>query len=370
MGRKRRGRGEGSLYQEVDGRWCAAISFGIDSRGKRRRRKVRGKTKADVLKRIAELQGTGPGPVGAALTVGQFLQAWLTDLRAREVIGDTSYCRYEHLIRLHVLPFWALVRLRDVRKATGYEFVQALRAGGAGVPTQRLALRILKAVLNTAVERELLAANPLAHLKQPRHHDKEVPILDPEQATRLLDVARAHALYPLFAVALGTGLRIGELLGLHWPDVDLEEGVVEVKHTVVRVHGRLVLKTPKTKAARRRVRLPQQAWAALRDHHARQEAAGRLDVAVFCNRAGRLHHAGLIGYRILRRLLKQAGLAPVKFHALRHTHASILLSRGASLRAVATRLGHRDPSITLRVYAHVLPNDDRELVKVLDDFFC
>jgi integrase len=313
---------------------------------------------------------SGPRPDGATLTVGAYLCSWLDDLYAREVIGDTSRRRYETVLTKHLLPFWSSVRLCEVKLALGNQFCRRLAEGGAGLPTQRLALRVLNSCLNAAVGEELLPANPCARLRRPKRHDREVEILDEAQANHFLDVASRHEWYPLFAVALGTGLRVGELLGLHWPAVDLGKGTVEVKYTLSLVQGRLVLRTPKTKASRRKVRLPRRALEALRAHHARQKARGLVDAAVFCTRTGRLQYAHQVSYRLFHRLLAEAGLPRVRFHALRHTHASILLSRGASLRAVATRLGHRDPSVTLRVYAHVLPNDDADLVTVLDRVFC
>jgi integrase len=365
MPRKRRGRGEGSIYQEADGRWAACVSFGYDGKGRRRRRKVRGKTKADVQARLGELARQGPDLGVEGLFVGKYLTDWLQDQCDRGEIGETSRPRYETAIRLHLDPYWGRTLLTKTRHPHVEMWLRQMRERSVTPTTQRFALRILNAALNAAVRKEILPSNPCSRVDKPKRKDREIHLLDEAQAQRLLDAARGHELYPLYVLALASGLRIGELLALAWPDVDLERGTVRVRHTLGRVDKKLVVRQPKTPAARRTITIPPEAVAALREHRGRQERAGHLGKVVFCSSTGGYKWRDYPGGRLLWRLLAKAGLPRIRFHDLRHTHASILLSRGGSLRAVASRLGHSKPEMTLRVYAHVMPNDDAALAALI-----
>jgi integrase len=186
-------------------------------------------------------------------------------------------------------------------------------------------------------------------------------VLTDEEVKVFLAAARRSRHYALFALAVATGMRRGELLGLHWPDVDFEAGTVTVRRTLVMVGQEFVLKEPKTKASRRTIAVPAFALDARHAHRKKMVARGFADRAVFRNCRG-----GFIrGYNLLRHsfqpILARAKLPRTRFHDLRHTHATALLSNGHPIKAVSQRLGHSDISITLRVYAHVLPADDARL---------
>lgn len=191
-----------------------------------------------------------------------------------------------------------------------------------------------------------------------------------------------NPLYALFAVALGTGMRQGELLGLRWDDIDFEKGTVAVQRSLAQLRGQFVLKEPKSKRSRRSVALPRFALDALRDHRAAMLKEGNIAAPVFCTRTGQfIGKSNLIG-QVFKPAVRRAnaaaaskaeaaGVTPevlpdIRFHDLRHTHATTLLSKGHSLKAVSQRLGHANVELTLRVYAHVLPTDDQKLADSLD----
>jgi integrase len=366
MARKRRGRGEGSVYREGDGRWAAVASLGYDGHGKRRRVKVRADTKAEAQRLLQEALRKGVPPDASNLTVADFIRLWLDGRHASGSLGDTSYARLGSLIDNHLRDYWQRTRLGTLKAAHVEMFFQHLRAEKVALPTQAFVYRILNSALADAVRKELLHANPCRTVAVPRCRPREMKIFDEAQCKQLLDAARGHELFALFCLAVGSGMRIGELLALQWADVDLEAGTVEVRATVARVQRQLVLKAPKTRAARRKIVLPAYAVEALRQHRGRQGDASLLGHAVFCTPAGRLRYAHGVAHRLFRALLAKAGLPRVRFHDLRHSHASILLSRGCSLRAVAARLGHSKPELTLRVYSHCLPGDDTVLAGVAD----
>jgi integrase len=186
----------------------------------------------------------------------------------------------------------------------------------------------------------------------PRTARREIAPLTSEQVRALLDAARGDKLEALYVLAVTTGMRQGELLGLQWKDVDLDGGTLKVNRSVY--EG--VASPPKTRAGRRTIRLPKLAVAALKRH--RMNAARmRMSEWVFTTANGKT-----IGHQNLRNrswkpLLKSAGLPrSVRFHDLRHTAASIMLGQNVPLPVVSCVLGHANPNITATLYSHMLEN--------------
>ena len=182
-----------------------------------------------------------------------------------------------------------------------------------------------------------------------------------EQSIKLLESAKGDRLEALYVLALTTGMRLGELLGLEWASVDLQDGVafLTVKSAMKEIGGKLVMGEPKTAKSRRRVELSQLAADALSAQKRRALAAGHTDGLVFRNRnGGPIRRTHFRSYSYIP-LLKRAGLPFIKFHSTRHTAASLALADGESVKQVSEMLGHSDASITLNVYAHVLPTQHR-----------
>jgi integrase len=243
--------------------------------------------------------------------------------------------------------------------------------------TVRRAPDALAIALNYAVKLDLIRSNPAEAraVPKPKVPRREMIALTQSQCRRLLTAARPKPVYPLLALALGSGCRQGELLALRWEDVDLAAGSLRVRRSLARTRAGYVLKEPKSDAGRRTVTLPAFATDALRDHHARAARLKLTSAPVFCTRTG-----GPLDRKNVLRAFKAAVAAAdaadpkpedpiptaVRFHDCRHTAASLLLSAGLSLRAVSRRLGHAKPEMTLRVYAHCLPADDERLAEELD----
>jgi integrase len=185
--------------------------------------------------------------------------------------------------------------------------------------------------------------------------------LDANQAQRLIEHTREDRLGPLFAVAIYTGLRQGELLGLRWPDLDLEAGALAVRQAVQKVDGAWQFVEPKSERSRRTLPLPPQAVAALREQKARvreaRAVAGSRWVEwglVFPSTLGTPLDASNVTHRLQAALL-DAGLPRQRFHDLRHCCATLLLSQGVPARVVQEVLGHSQVSLTLGTYSHVMP---------------
>lgn len=379
MARKRRGRGEGGVFQRADGRWTAEVSLGYDERGRRRRKTLYGKTKAEVMAKLGELGHAarqGPIPATGGMTVGQLLDTWLTATRNDSAVRTAE--ERERLIRKHLRPHLGRVKLTDLSKLHVSSLYADLRSSGVGAATIRAAADVLAIALNYAVKMDLIRANPAsaAAVAKPKVPKREMVALTPEQSQALLDAARDKPIYPMLAVALGSGCRQGELLALGWDDVDLRKGTVRVKRSLSRTRNGFVLKEPKTESSRRTVTLPAFAVDALRSRRVEADAAGLLSAPVFSTRTGgHLDKKNVL--RAFKAVVRAANAATspdepnriptgMRFHDCRHTVASILLSAGLSLRAVSRRLGHARPEMTLRVYAHCMPMDDLRLAAELE----
>jgi integrase len=248
--------------------------------------------------------------------------------------------------------------------------------------TVRLIHSILSEAFDAAVRAKKVAANPCALVTPPRSTKKELRYLTAEQALHLLEVARAkqHRLECLLTVALTTGMRQGELLALHWSDIDFARGTVHVARSLAYHHSSEGTRhqyreaEPKTASSRRTIPLPDVALRALQAHRLKQieerlrARAWKVDDLVFTNQYG-----GYLNQSSLRReakqLLQEAGLPTLRFHDLRHSAATILISMGVNSRVVQERLGHSTISITLGVYAHVTESMQRDAMQKLDDAF-
>jgi len=218
--------------------------------------------------------------------------------------------------------------------------------------------------------------NPADAVERPRYRRMKFQALTVEEAQEFLDFARGHKDYPIIYTALYTGMRQGELLGLHWDDVDITRGVLKVQRTAqwVTGYGRIE-KPPKTEAGRREVDLPETVIKILREVR-KQQAEDRLFMAekyqenniVFCQENGKPIDNSNLTYRF-RRLANAAGLPNLRFHDLRHTHASLMLAAGEQLLVVQQRLGHEKPSTTADIYGHAIPGQQRAAADRFDNLF-
>jgi integrase len=381
---RRRGQGEGSIYQRKDGRYVG--SFRLEN-SKRKyvygisRTEAREKLRAAIYK-----YEQGTLVAGSNQTLKQFLEQWLQAKRME--LKDGTYRYYKSYVETHILPALGHLKLQKVSDVHLQSFYTALlekktpRNKNLSPNTVRLIHSILSEVFDAAMRAKKIVANPCALVTPPRPTKKELSYLTSEQAQHLLGVARTrqHRLECLLTLALTTGMRQGELLALHWPDIDFTRGTVHVARSLAYHHNSNGTRheyreaEPKTASARRTIPLPDVALRALQAHRLRQKEE-RLRAPtwknpdlVFTNQYG-----GHLNQSILRtqvkQLLYEAGLPALRFHDLRHSAATILISMGVNSKVVQERLGHSTISITLGVYGHVTESMQREAMQKLDDAF-
>lgn len=382
MARKRRGRAEGSIFQrEEDGLWVGTVSLGYNGAGKRIRKTAYGTTKSEVQEKLDRLRTTarvGTRPEAATMTVGQLLDSWLS--AAKPKIAVRTHEEWERLVKNHVRPRLGGVKLQKLDALHVEGFYGEMHRDKVGPFAARGAADVLSIALNHAVRLKLIGTNPAAAIDKPKLPKREMLCLTDAQARAVRTAGLAVPVGPLLTVALATGCRQGELLALTWDDVDLRKGTLTVRRSLSQTKAGFVLKDPKTKASRRTVALPAFAVETLTALKAAAMTKGLLSAPVFCTRTGGyLDKKNVL--RAFRAVVRRANKviaaqdgppadqgrgpelipAKVRFHDLRHTVASLLLSKGHSLRAVSQRLGHSKPEMTLRVYAHCLPTDDAKL---------
>lgn len=372
----KRGAGEGSIRRRSDGRWEARLTLDDGSR-----KSFYGASRTEVREKLTAAQrdrDTGlPVIADERLTLGAFVTTWL-EAKTPPTVEPSTHKRYTELLTLHVVPTLGSVPLTRVTPAQVQALYARLQREGLSPTTVRKTHMVLHAVLRTAVRMGVATRNVTELVDAPRNAASEIHPLSRAQVQALLDAAADDRIAPLLMLAVSTGMRQGELLGLHWRDVDLDDGSLQVRQVQQRQKGVLIYKRPKTAKSRRRIALAPTAVAALRAHSARLAqvrlrlgaawaegvAAAHRDL-VFPNAIGRPYPAESLVLDF-RRVLKKADLPSVRFHDLRHTAATLLLGARVNPKVVSEMLGHSTVAITLDIYSHVLPDMQQDAAAVME----
>ncbi len=311
------------------------------------------------------------------LTVGEFLDDWLTKT-APLTAGPRTLERYQEFVRLQIKPHLGDVLLQALRPKHISDWHQTLiDEGRIALVTIAAAHGALRTALERAVKTEVLARNVAKIITPPKTVKVEVTSLTKDQVADVLDKLAGHPLYPIVALAIGTGMRRGEIGALTWADVDLGGRTMTIRRSLeqTRAHG-IRVKAPKTKAGTRTISLPALAVDALREHRIKTLerrialGAGALppDAPVFATIEGAWPSPAAITDQ-WRTAVEQLDLPKVRLHALRHSHASALIAAGLDVITISRRLGHSKASITLDVYGHLFTNNDTAAAEAIDAIF-
>ena len=364
---KRRGNGEGSISRHPKrDLWMARYT--VETPGGTKRRAVYGKTRAEARDKLAKaMADRADGLVfdDENMTVGEYLERWLSDC-VRGTVRESTYSRDKYLVNNHAIPALGKVKLKDLGALRLQGLYRDRLDAGLSAATVQKMHHVLHKALDQAVRWNLIPRNPADAVKAPTPSPKEMRPLSAPEARGLLEAARGARLEAFYVLALHTGMRSGELLGLKWHDIDLSSTVptIRVRRTLTRTgHGKgLALGEPKTKKSRRTVRLTPRAVDVLKGHRARQ-AKEKLKARtlyedqglIFAGEGGNLINPSNIRQRSFAPLLRKAGLPGITFHDLRHTCASLLFQRNIHPKFVQELLGHASVAITLDTYSHMLP---------------
>ena len=282
----------------------------------------------------------------------------------RDSVRESTFDRDSYLVRVHMKPALGRINLSKLSPVHVQGFYRDRLDAGLSASTVNKIHTVLHKALSQAVRWSLISRNPTDAAKAPNPTLQEMRPLSLEETHRLFKAARGDKLEALYVLAVTTGMRRGELLGLKWSDVDLKGGAISIRRTLSRTDNgkRIKLGGPKTKKSRRTVRLTPRAIEALKAHRKRQleEMMEFADLwkdngLVFTTETGTPINPSNLRQRSFAPLLKKAGLQHIRFHDLRHTCATLLLSQNTHPKFVQELLGHATIAITLDTYSHVIP---------------
>lgn len=384
----RRGWSEGTIYQRADGRWAAQVSLGMKN-GKRIRRSITGKvgeSKTDVLDQLHKLQqqqSTATLAEPSKLSLREFLEHWMT-MGAGSSVAKSTLESYRRNLETHVYPEIGHIRAQQITPMHVQGVLARMKvhrrknAVGRQSPTdesssdrsKQYLFSILKRAFSRGIQWGVIVRNPCDGCERPKTRKFEIHPLNEQQTREFLETAKGQStIFGLFLLALQTGARQGELRALRWPDVNLKEKTLSIRRTFSESADGEIEKATKTAKGARQVTLPDASVDCLTELRAEALRRG-------WSRSGLVFHRGdeqpisrLWLNREFTRVLKGAKLPKIRFHDLRHTHATLLLLKGVHSKIVQERLGHSTISITIDTYSHVLPSMQEEVSQKLNQMF-
>jgi integrase len=357
---KRRSRGEGTIYfSNTHQRWVAQISL---PGGKRKTKygKTQGEVKEWLLEKRKALQdGTYVEP--GKIPCGDFLARYMKDV-AEHSLRPTTLQSYFSLIRNHIEPGLGGYKLTQITPAQIQNFYSEKLNAGLSKRTVQFMHSIIHRALQQALKWGLVVRNAADLVDAPSPRRKPPMTWTIEQIKHFLRVVEDHPYYPIYVLAVFTGMREGELLALHWSDISLNAGKIQVKRTLQVVRGKgLVISEPKTEKSKRSIVIPDNALRVL-------EGMKEEEGLVFKTRTGKpISPRNLV--RHFKSAIETAGLPEIRFHDLRHTFATIHLQADTNPKVVQEMLGHSQISLTLDTYSHVLPSVQEDAAKKFNDLF-
>jgi integrase len=371
---KKRGNGEGSITKRRDGRWMARYTVHTVKGPKRRH--IYGRTRQEVAEKLSKaVSDRVEGIVydDENMTVGEYFDVWLKG-SVRGSVRQSTYDRDASLVNNHLRPALGGIRLKKLSAAHVQGFYRDRLDYGLSPSTVHKMHAILHKALSQALKWHMVPRNVTEAVRPPRPAPREMRPLTAEEARRLLQAAHGNGLEALYVLAVTTGMRQGELLALRWQDVDIKNCTVSVRRTLTRNGGVIELGEPKTKKSRRSIRLTPRAIEALEAHLERQLREIRIlgdryedQGLVFTTSTGGLINPSNLRQRNFARLLKEARLPHIRFHDLRHTCATLLLTQGTHPKYVQDLLGHATIAITLDTYSHVMPGMGDQTARAMQD---
>ena len=393
---KKKANGEGSISKRSDGRYMARYTVN----GKRKT--IYGATHGEVREKLNEkLTEIARGEYfePTKMTVEQWMKTWLVTY-ALPSVKQSTYVSYEGYVRLHINPALGDILLVALTTEQLQKFFNDLRKS---TPKRKKALstksvrniyNMFHTALDQAAIEHKIIRNPLLGIKLPKVEQMEVQILTADEQTKLQQAVMRHNEMQAYGVifTLNTGLRLGELIGLQWKDVNFQRHSIRIRRTAGRLSKvaedgslvkksdtvkstEIVVRTPKSLSSRREIPMFDELWNGLMDYRERQlemiEALGNDyddQDFIFGTTMGKVYDPRVYE-DLFKRCLKSAGLKDIKFHALRHTFATRALEAGMDIKVLSSLLGHAQASTTLNLYGHALPDHKRVSMDKMSEFY-
>lgn len=364
----KRAHGEGSIYKRDNGAWRGQVTVGG------RRLSYTARTRREVQEWLKKTTGQverGLTYDQARVTLADYLSRWLAS--SESSLRPATFDHYTLLVENYIIPSLGAVPVKDLTPDHVQAAYDDLLQQGAGVPTVIKAHAVLHSALERAVKTGLAYRNAAGLATPPSPPKTERLFWDEREAAQFLLTAQPNRLYALFYLAIATGARQMELCGLRWGDLDWAKATLRIQRQLAR-SGPEMFVSQKTDAARRTIRLGGRTMEVLQDHLERQTqerflAGDRWQEhdLIFTSGIGTpMHHKNLVD-RYFKPLVKAAGVTEIRFHDLRHTAASIMLSHGKPVIVISKILGHARVSITLDTYGHLIPGADAGVGEMMDE---
>lgn len=375
----------GSIRKKGNGRYYVVTNHTDPATGRKHQKSHGGYgTKKEAEARLREVltamdRGTFIEP--SKITLGQYLvDEWLP--LKRDVLKRSTFASYQDKILNYVVPRIGHVPLQKVTPGVLRGFYTELATdgrrngpgGGLAPRTVRYTHTLVRSALQQAMEDHLIPTNPAAtkRARPPKGPGrKEMKTWTADELGRFLDTAADHRLAGAFELAANTGMRRGEVLGLRWSDVDLDAAQIVVRQGLVSVGYELFIEQPKTENSVRSFSIDPGTVDALRAHRRRQAeerlafGPGYADTdLVFTEADGSMVRPDRLS-QAWESLLRKSKLRRIRFHDLRHTHATLALAAGVPPKIVSARLGHKSVAFTLDVYTHAIPAMDADAANLI-----
>lgn len=404
--RRSRANGDGTVYQRKDGRWEAA-GYVLAPGNTRKRVRVYGITRKEALSKLTEkiaVSNRGVPVVSAQGSLAAYLTYWLENVAVHQ-LRETTHTRYTACVNQYLIPGLGKKKLAKLTAKDIRSWLNGLRTVcqccARGIDARRkpdaqadrqprccaigkccrkhlspLTLAyihsVLKSALEHAVREEEIPRNVARNVRTGTPRPRRFNPLTANEARTFLTTSQGHRLHALFELALRTGLRKGELLGLRWEDLDLDAGTATIRRTLQRTRtGGLTTLPTKSISSERRIALPGACVASLREHRARQAWEKQQASAqwvdndfVFTRPDGHPIEPATLT-RHFNAMLRRSHLRAIRFHDLRHSTATLLLEQGVELVVIKELLGHAHIGVTATVYAHVRLRLQRDAIDVL-----
>lgn len=369
----------GQIIKRGDKTWLVRIFTGRDDNGKRHylNKTIRGNKKdaeAYLSKTTTDIS-TGAFVEPSPMVLGEYLEKWLATI-AKHRVRERTYDSYKWLLEKYVRPVLGAKRLRDIHAIEVQSIYNKLtEEKKLSAKTVRHVHQVLSSALNQAVKWKLILQNPCSLCELPRRQKKEMKCFTAKETKVFLEEAKNDRWYTVFLIAVETGMRPEEYLGLQWADIDFERGCVTVRRALVWLKGGgWKFDEPKTAQSRRSIPLTQTALNALKLHK-REQSEHLLKLGanyqkhdlVFASELGTPFHWRNLRNRHFKKILERAKLPKtIRLYDLRHTCATLLLMAGENPKIISERLGHASIPLTLDTYSHVLPNMQQAATEKLE----
>jgi integrase len=359
----KRSNGEGSIGKRKNGTWYGAIR--IDGKQKW----VYGDTRKEVVDKIRQIQQKheeGLQLNADKVTLADFITKWLDEV-SKQRNKPYTYKRYKRIAELHINPVLGNIPITVLRPDTIQKHINKLSEQGKSPGSIRNIRAVLRIALNQAMRWRYINYNPATLVTLPRMEKYEIKPLTKAEAQQFISIIKGHRLEALYLMTLLLGLREGEVLGLLLSNIDLEKGLVRIDGSLQADGAKITRTTTKTKSSIRTLPLPASLIPLLCKHVEQQRQQHPLCEYLFASRVGK----PIRPYNLVRQfkgLLKKAGLRDIRFHDLRHSCATFLITQGEHPRTVMEILGHSQISITMDIYAHVLQETKTNAIAGIDGF--